>query len=150
MFPTTVSVVIPTKDRFTELYRAIDSVFNQTFQEWELIVVIDTSDLSQFRIICERLIAIGLTKHETKRDQIGFLYEGRNLVKIIRNTSKKLTSAACARNLGIAASKSSLVAFLDSDDEWSNEKLRLQIEFMLENKLWACHTNYLLKINGSN
>jgi glycosyltransferase involved in cell wall biosynthesis len=142
---TSVSVVIPTKDRYDELYRAIRSVFEQTFQNWELIVVVDTPDLSQYNTICDQLKEMGLAQIELNSDTAEFNYENRCQVRVIRNLSKSFSGASYARNLGIQRSRASLIAFLDSDDVWLREKLRTQIDFMTKKSLWASHTDYLLK-----
>jgi glycosyltransferase involved in cell wall biosynthesis len=70
-------------------------------------------------------------------------------VRIIRNLSNTFSGASYARNLGIEHSRASLIAFLDSDDVWSREKLNTQVDFMIKNNLWASHTDYLLKSSTS-
>ena len=100
-----VSVIIPTYNRAHLIGRAIRSVLDQTYQDWELIVVDDasTDDIP------------GIVK--------GFT-DGR--VKYIRHDENK--GAAAARNTGIQAARGAYIAFLDSDDEWLPEKLERQVQ----------------------
>jgi glycosyltransferase involved in cell wall biosynthesis len=100
-----VSIIIPTYNRAHLLVRAIRSVLNQTFQDFELIVVDDASiDNTQ-----EIVKAFG---------------EGR--IKYIKHKENKGGSAA--RNTGIKLSKGIYIAFLDDDDEWLPTKLEKQID----------------------
>lgn len=102
----TVSVVIPCKDRQLPLRRALASVFAQTFEDFEVIVVDDGSAVP--------LGAIGL-KEESR-------------LRFVRHEVNQ--GAAAARNSGIAAARGRLVAFLDSDDIWLPNKLAQQVTFM--------------------
>ena len=100
----TVSVVIPTFNRAHLLPRVITSVLAQTFSNFELIIVDDGSTDNT---------------HEVMREftdiRIKFLPLGKNC------------GGNYARNQGIKAATSDLIAFLDSDDEWLPEKLELQL-----------------------
>lgn len=102
------SVIIPTYNRGKYVCEAIESVLGQTFQDFEVIVVDDGStDDTRQRI-----------EHYLPR---------------IEYIHQKNAGPAAARNTGIAASKGEYVAFLDSDDLWLPNKLRLQVEFMDSN-----------------
>ena len=99
-----VSVIIPTHNRPNLVSRAIKSVLAQTYQALEVIVVDDGSDLSAENIV--RGIAdprIKFIRHELSR------------------------GASAARNTGITNAVSSLIAFLDDDDEWLPTKLEKQV-----------------------
>lgn len=98
------SVIIPVYNRTDTLRSAIESVFLQTYQDYEIIVVDDGSDL--------------------KVAQCLEPYMGR--IRYIRHTKNRGVSAA--RNTGIIASQGEYVAFLDSDDIWLPEKLERQNE----------------------
>ncbi len=98
-----VSVIIPTYNRANFLVEALESVFSQTYQEFEVIVVDDGSTDDTPKLI--------------KR----FLQ-----VKYVRQQHKGVASA---RNLGIKYAKGDLIAFLDSDDLWLPKKLEYQIAF---------------------
>jgi glycosyltransferase involved in cell wall biosynthesis len=99
-----VSVVIPTRGRPELVRRAVESVFAQTYRDFEVIVVVDGPDpateaaLGEFRD--SRLHVLTLAESQGGSD---------------------------ARNAGIAASKGEWVAFLDDDDEWLPEKLTRQL-----------------------
>lgn len=95
-----VSVVVPTYGRQAELDRALRSVRDQTLQPREVIVVDDASPLP----IC------------VAEDPI---------VRVVRRESNG--GAAAARNSGVSAASGSIVAFLDSDDEWEPQFLERTI-----------------------
>jgi len=100
-----VSVIIPTYNRNNTLKRAIRSVLNQTFQDFEIVVIDDASTESPEKLITAFNDArIRYFCHESNR--------GANV----------------ARNTGINASSGKYIAFLDSDDEWLPEKLECQIK----------------------
>ena len=100
----TVSVVIPTYNRAHLLGRAIQSVLDQTYQDFELIVVDDGSTDNTEGIVN------------------GF---GDHRIRYIRH--KENRGAAAARNTGIEAARGEYIAFQDSDDEWLPDKLEKQI-----------------------
>lgn len=107
MKKTEVSVVIPTYNRKNTLKRAIDSVLNQTFQNFEIIIVDDCSTDGSFEYIAE---------------QYGEL---DNLI-YVRNENNIGPSAS--RNVGVSYAGGTYIAFHDSDDEWMPTKLEKQIE----------------------
>lgn len=138
-----VSVVVPTKNRYEELYRAVRSVMIQSFEDWELILVIDSDDTQQYEKICNHLLAMGCEPQSGNMpDNRIYIFESKNLVKVIKKLTRNRGGASESRNLGIQASDGRYVCFLDSDDVWSPEKIQLQIEFMSQNSLWASHTDY--------
>ena len=97
-----VSIIIPTRNREVRISAAIDSVLNQTQQDFELIVVDDGStDATQ-----EVLRAYGSRITCLRIDPAG---------------------PSAARNRGIAAAQADLIAFLDSDDIWLPRKLERQL-----------------------
>jgi glycosyltransferase involved in cell wall biosynthesis len=113
-----VSVVIPTSNRIDLLGRAIKSVENQTFTDWEIIVVDDASIDMTESIMSEK-----------KSEQIHYIR--------LHNKS----GGAVARNTGIKNSKGDLIAFLDDDDEWMSEKLQKQIDCIEhDQQLGICYT----------
>lgn len=102
-----VSVIIPTYNRAESLPRAIQSVLNQTFQDFEIIVVDDGST-------------------DNTKDIIKEFQEQDKRVKYIKHDKNK--GAAAARNTGIKVAKGKFIAFQDSDDEWLPKKLEKQME----------------------
>ena len=99
-----VSVIIPTYNRGWVVGEAIDSVLDQDFHDYELIVVDDGSHDNTPAI----LKAYG--------DRITIL-DQPNL------------GVSAARNRGITAAAGRLIAFLDSDDQWLPRKLSTQVKF---------------------
>ena len=102
-----VSVIIPTRNRSNLLQVAITSVLNQTFQDFEIIVVDDASTDAIAEIVS------------------GFVDDR---IRYVRHQIGRGGSAA--RNTGIRNSNGEYVAFLDDDDEWFPEKLKLQIALL--------------------
>ncbi|MEH1933548.1 MAG: glycosyltransferase family 2 protein [Nostoc sp.] len=101
-----VSVIIPTYNRKHYLERAINSVFNQTYTDYELIVVDDASTDGTISFIAEK-------------------YPGVCCVSLPENCG-----AGRARNEGIRIARGSFIAFLDSDDEWLPKYLETQIQYI--------------------
>lgn len=108
-----VSVVIPTTGRF-ELSRAVDSVIVQTMPPREVVVVVDHP----------------LFPPAVKAEQIEALRAKGIQYLEIRTTGSG--GGSIARNLGVQVASSSLIAFLDDDDEWFPGKLHTQVPLLLE------------------
>jgi glycosyltransferase involved in cell wall biosynthesis len=99
-----VSVVIPTLHRPQLLVRALNSVFAQTHENLEIIVVVDGPDQATMAVLRS-------------------LSDAR--LRVIVNP-KSLTAAG-ARNVGAANARGEWIAFLDDDDEWLSRKLERQL-----------------------
>ena len=102
-----VTVAIPTHRRPELLTEAIRSVLNQTYQDFEILVVDDNS-------------------RDNTEEVVRALGDGR--IRYLSHETNKRCGAA--RNTAIRSSTSELVAFLDDDDEWLPEKLERQIELL--------------------
>lgn len=107
-----VSVVIPTYNRADLLPRAIKSVLNQTFQNFELIIV-DDGSVDDTKRIVKKFIKMS--------NKINYIYQENR-------------GESAARNLGKEKTKGNYIAFLDSDDEWLSEKLEKQIKLFQQSK----------------
>ena len=106
-----VSVIIPTFNDSIHIRKAIDSVLNQTFKNFEIIVIDDGSADNTKDLLLDYI----------KSNKIIYKYQENSGVRI-------------ARNNGILISKGLYIAFLDSDDEWiDNDKLLNQVNFFDNN-----------------
>jgi len=101
-----VSVVIPTLDRPSLLLRAIKSVLRQTYQDIEVIVVVDRPN------------QVTLSAVQSVND---------SRVRLVVNPYSP--TAGGARNAGVDRATGEWIAFLDDDDEWLPNKLERQIAF---------------------
>ena len=115
---TMVSVVIPTYNRADYISRAVDSVLTQTYKNVEIIVVDDGSTDNTHHIL----------KHYM--DKIHYIHQENSGVE-------------AARNAGIRSSSGRWIAFLDSDDYWLPEKLRIQVDCIKKEKVRVCFTNII-------
>lgn len=109
-----VSVIIPTYNRADLVGRAIQSVLNQTYQDFEIIIIDDAST--------------------DNTDKIMILLNDKK-IKYIKN--KKNVGGSESRNIGIKNAKGKYIAFLDSDDEWMPTKLEKQLRKINESSVFA-------------
>ena len=123
-----VSIITPyyKKKKYIEL--TINSVLQQTYKNFELIIIYDDQNKED----------LNLLKNLTKKDKRIKLY-----------INKKNLGAGESRNKGIKLSQGSLIAFLDSDDLWTRNKLKKQIFFMKKSLVDISHTSYHI-INSDN
>ena len=108
---TLVSIIIPTFNRPFYLIRAVKSVIEQSYKNWECIIVDDNSPISA-------------------KDTLKDLITLDQRISIIKNERTKFASES--RNIGISNSKGNYIAFLDDDDYWQKDKLKLQLKYMEE------------------
>ena len=106
-----VSVIITTCKRAPKIVeRAIISVVEQTYRNWELIIIDDSPDSYE------------------KRDQVQTIVQKYSNKYSVSYHQNKVNSGACySRNRGLEVAKGEYVAFLDDDDEWLPEKLSEQV-----------------------
>lgn len=118
---TLVTVVIPLYNAEKYIAETINSVINQTYQNWEMIIVDDCST-------------------DGSRDIVKSYEEQDDRIKLIESESN-FGGPARPRNIGIDNAKGEYIAFLDADDVWLTEKLEKQINFFKENpEVNICHT----------
>ena len=103
------------------LEETINSVINQTYHNWELLIVDDCSTDNSIEIIKSFI---------DKDDRI----------KLFEN--EKNSGAAASRNKALREATGKWIAFLDSDDLWTPDKLEKQIAFMTENSYKFSFTKY--------
>ncbi len=124
-----ISVVIPYFNREKTLLRALDSVRNQTEQDFEIITVDDGSSDSSFELV-ER-------------------YRQEHPELAITNIRQPNGGPSAARNNGVRHSKGEYIAFLDSDDSWAPEKLARQYTFMRAHpEIMMTGTNYAVTLDS--
>lgn len=120
-----VSIVMPAFNSSQYIRNAITSVQNQTYSNWELIIVDDCSTDNTLDVIKE-------------------INDPR--IKIFKN--KKNSGAAISRNKALREARGRWIAFLDSDDIWEKNKLEEQIIFMKNNGYAFTYTDYRIQLNG--
>src|SRR5690625_4333075 len=108
---TLVSVITPAYNAERFIEETIESVLQQTYSEWEMIIVDDRST--------DNTVAI-IERYVKKDDRI-------KLIELPDNSG-----SAVARNTAMDHARGRYLAFLDSDDLWLPEKLERQLKFMQE------------------
>lgn len=116
-----ISIIIPYYKKKKFFQKTIKSVLKQTHKNFEIILIYDDVD-------------------KTELPFVKFILRKVKNVKIIVN--KKNLGAGYSRNIGIKKSNSRLIAFLDSDDTWHEDKLKKQIKFMKMKKVDFSFTDY--------
>lgn len=112
-----ISIIIPTYKRPEMLERAIKSVFSQTYDRIEILVIDDNEPGSLWR---------------KKTNKIMKKYKKNKNILYIKHKQNK--GGATARNTGIKNSNGNYIAFLDDDDVWLPNKLELQIDRFHDSK----------------
>ena len=121
-----VSVIMPYYKKINFVINAINSVLNQSFQNFELILIYDDTNLSDLEIIKNK-------------------FKNNSKLKIIKNNEN--FGAGISRNIGISKSIGDIIAFIDSDDYWFQKKLEKQLDFMNQNNLNFIFCSYEKKIS---
>lgn len=121
-----VSVIIPTYNRALLLQKAIQSVLDQTFQDFEIIVVNNYSEDNTIEVV------------KSFKDE---------RIKIINIRNNGII--AKSRNRGLEESRGNYIAFLDSDDMWLPEKLELQVGYLREHpQYYLVYSNAWYIVSG--
>ena len=114
-----VDVILPNYNKAEFLEEAINSVTTQTYNNWKLFIIDDSSRDDSKKIITN--------------------YKSQNIKAIYLHKNK---GVAFCRNLGIRSSDSKYISFIDSDDCWSQNKLEEQIFFMEKLNCEFTYTDY--------
>ncbi|WP_343622917.1 glycosyltransferase family 2 protein [Flavobacterium lindanitolerans] len=104
-----VSIITPSFNSEKFISDTIQSVKNQTYQDWEMIIVDDESTDGTVSIIKEFLTDSRIQLHQLEQN----------------------SGTGVARNKAITLAKGRYISFLDSDDLWKPDKLQKQVEFMI-------------------
>ena len=120
-----ISVIIPTYNRRDMIKSAIESVFSQSWRDYELIIVDDASG-----------DGTGPWIQQTYHDHLKYILTQHGGV-------------SHARNIGISHAQGEFIAFLDSDDYWLEHKLHTQMDRLIANPCYLIsHTHYTWFRNG--
>lgn len=115
-----VSIITPSYNTANFIGKTIESVLEQTYQNWEMIIVDDCS--------------------QDNTDEVVQQYLVDERIRYIKN--KVNSGAALSRNRALKEARGRWIAFLDSDDLWSSNKLEKQVAFMAKNGYHFSYTNY--------
>lgn len=116
-----ISIITPVYNCEKLIEKTIECVLEQTYKNWEWLLVDDCSPDDSAIII----------KKYAKND---------NRIKYFKLSEN--SGAAVARNKALAESTGRFVAYLDADDLWKSDKLEKQVKFMLENQYSFTCTDY--------
>lgn len=122
-----VSIIMPSYNTASYIKDSIKSVLNQTYDNWELIIVDDCSSDNTDEVLAE-------------------IDDPR--IRVYKNEVN--SGAAISRNRALKEAKGQWIAFLDSDDIWMPEKLEKQIAFMTDNGYHFSYTDYVEIDNNGN
>lgn len=111
-FIPTVSVIMPAYNAQKHIAESISAICKQTYTDWELIVIDDCSSDNTYQIV-----------QQLARDD----------KRIVLLRTDINSGSGIARNMGIHAARGRFIAFCDSDDRWYENKLEVQLSFMLDN-----------------
>ena len=115
-----VSIIMPSYNTAEYISESIQSVQAQSYKNWELLIVDDCS------------------ADDTDIVVKSYLVDER--IKYFKN--EKNSGAAISRNRALREAKGKWIAFLDSDDLWTVDKLEKQVKFMEEQGYHFSYTNY--------
>ena len=115
-----ISIILPYFKKKSFINKTVESILRQSYQNFELIIIYD-DDKNDLNFI----------KKIIKKD---------SRIKLIIN--KKNIGAAKSRNKGILKSKGNFICFIDADDIWEKNKLKIQLNFMKKNECYISHSNY--------
>ena len=116
-----VSIIIPYFNKKDYIHSTLNSVFKQTYKNFEILIIYDDPSKKDLDLIKE-------LKKKDKR------------IRLIIN--KKNIGPGYSRNKGLDKAKGNYIAFLDSDDLWKKGKLKNQISFMKKNDINFSYTSY--------
>jgi teichuronic acid biosynthesis glycosyltransferase TuaG len=116
-----VDIILPSYNSQKYIEETINSIINQSFKDWNLIIIDDASTDESPKLI----------KKYLNDERISF------------QTIKKNLGAGFCRNLALRRCKSKYVAFIDSDDIWEKNKLKDQINFMDSNDADFSYTDFI-------
>ena len=123
-----ISIILPYYKKKKFISKTIKSILCQSHQKFELIIIYDD---------------------DNKKDLIYIRKLIKNIPNIKLIVNKNNIGVARSRNIGVLKSKGDYICFIDADDLWTKDKLKVQLEFMKKNQCYISHTHYkIINING--
>jgi teichuronic acid biosynthesis glycosyltransferase TuaG len=116
-----VSIIIPYYNKREYITATVHSVLKQTYKKIEIIIIYDDQQKKDLKFI-KNLVSLD-----------------KRIVLIL---NKKSLGAGLSRNKGIKKSKGKYISFIDADDIWEKNKLKLQIKYMKKKNYLISHTSY--------
>ncbi len=123
-----VSIIIPYFRKKKFFKKTISSILSQSYKNFEVIVIYDDEDIDELNFV----------KNVIKKDK-----------RIKLRINKKNLGAGESRNIGINLASGKYICFIDADDIWTKNKLKIQINYMINKKISCSHTSYVI-IDNSN
>ena len=123
-----VSIILPYYKKINYIANTLNSILNQTYQNFEIILVYDDTKLDDLLLI--------------END-----FKNNPKIKVIKNARN--LGAGISRNIGIKHSKGEIIAFIDADDLWLPNKLEKQTNFMKENNFQFTFCDYEKRISNN-
>ena len=117
-----VSIIIPYFKDEKNIFLSVSSALKQTYKNIEIIIIDNENSINSKKILKK------ISKQSKK-------------IEVIIN-EKLGNYAGIGRNLGVSFSKGELIAFLDSDDLWSKDKLKLQVKELKDKKVDILFKNF--------
>ncbi len=118
-----ISIIIPYYNKKKYIKSTLSSILNQSYKKFEILIIYDDPSKVDLKYI-KKLI---------KKDK-----------RIKLKINRKNIGAGPSRNIGIKLSKGKYICFIDADDLWKKNKLKLQINFMKKNNYFVSHTSYYI------
>lgn len=124
-----VSIIVPSYKRTKEFFsRAIQSLLNQSYENIEIVVIDDNAK----------------QEHMEYRQALSEYINELNSDKIVYVQNKENLGGAVSRNVGIENASGEYITFLDDDDKYLKDKVKHQLEYMIENELDMSFTNIII------
>ena len=121
MIKDKVSIIVPVYNVEKFISQTVESVINQTYKNWELLIINDNSGDKSYEIV---------KRYSEKDDRIKVINAEKN-IGVVRGRNKLIDMA-----------EGQYIAFLDADDYWTENKLERQISFMKEKNAAISCTEY--------
>lgn len=118
-----ISIIVPVYNAEKFIEQTIDCVRKQTYTNWELLLIEDSSTDNTLQVMTDLVERLGDTRiHIARQDGDG--------------------GAAGARNKGLQLAKGRFITYLDADDYWVPEKLEKEVRFLLDKQVGFVFTGY--------